>query len=159
MKLIIIFIALSIINVIGSTIRSLVTINLGKFVSALANALYFGFYNVVLIYSVAEFSLIAKICITAFCNFVGVYFVKLAEEKMKKVKLYKVEATLFKNRGKFTETYEKLVNAEIPCNYIELGDKYVVFNCYCYTKEQTKATKQILDEAEAQYFVSETKNI
>ena len=94
MKLLITFIVLSIINVVFSTIRSITTIKSGKTVASFISGGYFAFYNVMLIYTVADFPMWEKCVITFVCNVIGVYVVKLIEEKMRKDKLWKVELTV-----------------------------------------------------------------
>lgn len=54
MNFLITFIVLSIINVIFSTIRSITTIKSGKTLASLISGGYFAFYNVMLIYTVAD---------------------------------------------------------------------------------------------------------
>lgn len=137
MYTIIIFIILSILNVIGSTIRSLLTINSNKYVASLSSALYFAFYTIVIVYMVADFPLWIKCLITFICNLIGVFIVKLIEEKKKPVKLWKVEIALPESGKRCTiESYEKWFNEQkISCNYSKIGQWYI-FNCYCDTKQQ-----------------------
>ena len=47
-NLLVIFIVLSIINVIFSTIKSIVTVKGGAFSASILSALYYGYYNIVL---------------------------------------------------------------------------------------------------------------
>ena len=54
-KFIIIFSLLSLVNVVFATFKSLITIKGGKWAAALANAGYFAFYNIMLIFTVADF--------------------------------------------------------------------------------------------------------
>lgn len=51
---ILLFIILQLVNVILSTIKSICTIKCGKFIAALMNAVYFGFYTVIMIYTVND---------------------------------------------------------------------------------------------------------
>ena len=83
-NLLIIFIILNILNVIIQTVKSLCTINGGKIVAAVANAVAYGFYTIVIIYMVCDLPLATKVVIVAICNFVGVFFVKMLEEKSRK---------------------------------------------------------------------------
>ena len=80
-NLILIFTALTIVNVVFSTIKSIITIKGGAFSASLISALYYGYYNIVLIYTVADFPLWQKVIVTFGCNLVGVFAVKYAEEK------------------------------------------------------------------------------
>ena len=57
MKLLITFIIVSAINVIFSTTRQILTVNGGKWVAALACAIYNAFNNILVIYTVADFPL------------------------------------------------------------------------------------------------------
>lgn len=154
------FIGLSIINVVFSTIRSIVTINGGKLAASLFSGGYFAFYNIMMIYTVADFPMWQKCLITFACNLVGVYVVKWAEEKARKDKLWKVEATI-PNQGISAENDDCLIelkNANIPMNYIDIN-KYILVNCYCATQAESKVVKEILNKYNAKYFVSESKTL
>lgn len=157
MNIVILFAILSIVNVIGSTARSLITINGSKFSAGLINAAYFSFYNIMIIYTVADFSLAQKCIITALCNFIGVYSVKWVEELMRKDKLWKIETTITKADQE--AVCDMLNRAKIPYNYIEGIGKYTIFNVFCATQDQSTAVKEILKAYNAKYFVSESKTL
>lgn len=151
------FVALSIINVVFSTIRSIVTINGNKAVASLISGGYFAFYNVMMIYTVANFPMWQKCIITFVCNVVGVWLVKWGEEKARKDKLWKVEATV-----PFYETdhlHAELKEELIDHNYVEDVGNWSIFNIYCPTQEQSRIAKQILGKHQAKYFVSESKTL
>ena len=157
MKLIIIFIVLSIINVIFSTIRSIVTIKGSKITASLISGGYFAFYNIMLLYTVADFPMWQKCLITFVCNVVGVWLVKFFEEKARKDKLWKVEATVL---AEYTRSLHcDLTVEEIPNNYITGIGKYTVFNIYCETQKDSAKAKEILDKYKAKYFASESKSL
>ena len=157
MELLIIFIVLNIVNVILQTVKSLATVKCGKVAAAIVNAVAYGLYTIVLVYTMCDLPLMWKASIVALCNFIGVYVVKLIEEKARKDKLWKVEATVpFED----WETLDyNLTNHFIQHNYILLGEKYAVFNIYCPTQNDSKFAKKILDEHNAKYFVSESKTL
>ena len=156
-KLLIIFIVLNIFNVIIQTVKSIATVRCGKTVAAVINAVAYGLYTIVTVYMLCELDLWLKAVIVAVANLIGVYVVKLLEEKARKDKLWKVEATVYQP---YTESlHEDLKNAEIPHNYIEGLGKYSVFNIYCETQKESTKAKAILDRNKAKYFVSETKNL
>ncbi len=155
MNLLLIFVALSIINVIFSTIKSIVTIKSGPWVASIVSALYYGYYNIVLIYTVADFPLWQKVVVTAGCNLVGVFIVKYGEEKARKDKLWKVELTV-------PTKYKNAVDFDlrtVPHSYIELSDKHTLFNFYCATQADSAKVKVIANQYEAKYFVAESKNL
>ena len=157
MTFLITFIALSIINVIFSTVRSITTIKGSTLVASLVSGGYFAFYNIMLIYTVADFPMWQKCVITFFCNVFGVAIVKLIEAKMQKDKLWKVEATI--NKTNQNDVCEMLNKAKVPYNYIEGVGKYTIFNVFCATQNQSIAVKEILKAYNAKYFVSESKTL
>lgn len=156
MNLLIVFILLSIVNVIFSTIKSIATIKSGPWVASVVSALYYGYYNIVLIYTVADFPLWQKVVVTAGCNLVGVFIVKYGEAKARKDKLWKVEATISPMR--FDTLVKKLKEYDLSFNYIDVG-KYVIFNIYCATQAESAKVKTLLNVVEAKYFVAESKNL
>lgn len=155
MSLLLLFIGLSIANVIFSTIKSIVTINGTPFSASMISALYYGYYNIVLIYTVADFPLWQKVLVTFGCNLVGVYAVKWAEAKGRKEKLWRIEVTV---PGEFTKQLHERLNP-IPHNYIENIGKYSIFNIYCATQIESSQVKKILVDYNAKYFVTETKEL
>ena len=156
-KLLLVFIGLNIANVIIQTVKSIATVKCGKGVAAIVNAVAYGLYTVVTVYLMCELSLGLKALIVALCNLIGVYVVKWCEEKARKDKLWKIEATVFEPHTK--SLHLDLTAEEIPCNYIPKIGKWSVFNIYCDTQEKSKKVKVLLDKYEAKYFVSETKTL
>ena len=157
MKLLILFIVMNIVNVVIQTIKSIATIKCGKTAAAIVNAVAYGLYTYIVVLTMCDLPLLAKCLIVAGANFVGVYVVKLFEEKARKDKLWKVEATVL--RGWTKELHAKLVEAEIPHNYLENVGKYTLFNIFCETQAQSAKAKAILDNYNAKYFVSESKTL
>ncbi|MBR4155418.1 MAG: hypothetical protein IKU01_01765 [Bacteroidales bacterium] len=155
MKLLIIFIVLSIVNVVFSTIRSLTTIKSGKSVASLVSGGYFAFYNIVLIYTVMDFPMWQKCVITFVCNVIGVWTVKFIEEKMRKDKMWKVEVTIPTKYANAVDFYLE----KIPHSYITISPKHTLFNFYCDTKEETQKVTDVCNQYEARYFASECQKI
>lgn len=155
-EFLIVFVILSIVNVVFSTIRSIVTISGDKWVASLLSGAYFAFYNVMMIYTVADFPMWQKCVITFVCNVVGVYLVKWGEEKARKDKLWRVEATVKPSDFATIKEFGDL--GLVPYNYIDIG-KYVVVNFYCATRNESAIVRDLLDKYDAKYFVSESKNL
>lgn len=155
-KLLIIFIALNIVNVVIQTVKSLATVKCGKTVAALVNAFAYGLYTVVVVYTVCELPLWLKVVVVGACNLVGVFCVKWGEEKSRKDKLWKVEATI--DKADFEQNKELLDLFKVPHNYIDI-EKYVILNFYCADKKQSEIVKGLLDEMNAKYFVAESKTL
>lgn len=135
MKIIIIFAVATIVNVVLSTMRSLMTINSGKWGAAIMNAVCYGFYTWVVVLTVADFDLWLKIAITALANFVGVWVVKFIEEKSRKDKLWKIEMAIPCDLKDCV--IQCLVMNNIPYNHREVSE-WVMFDCYCENQEQSK---------------------
>ena len=155
-KLLLVFIVLNIANVIIQTVKSIATVKCGKVSAAIINAVAYGLYTIVLVYTMCDLPLMWKASIVALCNFIGVYVVKLIEEKARKDKLWKVEMTLPPEHAEKVHTMLQLVG--IPHNYINI-EKYVLFNCYCATQAESARVKTIANDFEAKYFVSESKTL
>lgn len=159
-KLLLVFIVLNIANVIIQTVKSIATVKCGKVPAAAINAIAYGLYTIVTVYLMCELDLYLKAGIVALCNLVGVYVVKLIEEKARKDKLWKVEATV-QNMVYFTDYIKKECEKHfIPYSIINVENiNYVVFNFYCATQEKSQIVKQICDGCNAKYFVSESKTL
>lgn len=156
-KLLVVFILLNIFNVIIQTVKSIVTIKCGKGLASLVNAIAYGLYTIVTVFMLCDLNLFLKAFIVAMCNLVGVYVVKLIEEKTRKDKLWKVEVTT-KNSFSTDLLQTELENSDIPFNYIDLG-KYTLFNIYCATQKESSVVKQFINKLDAKYFVTETKTL
>lgn len=154
-QLLLIFIGLNIFNVIIQTVKSLATVKCGKVIASLTNAVAYGLYTIVTIYMLCELPIWWKAGIVALCNLIGVFVVKWIEEKLRKDRLWKIEATVYAELT--NRLHEELKKAEIPHNYIENIGKYTIFNVYCETQVESATAKKILDSNAAKYFVSESK--
>lgn len=154
-KLLIIFIVLNIFNVIIQTVKSIATVKCDKVVAAIINAIAYGLYTVVTVFMLCDLPLAWKAFIVAMCNLVGVYAVKALEEKARKDKLWKVEATV---SAQYAERlHNELSVVKLSHNYIDKIGKYVIFNVYCETQADSIEAKKLLDYYHAKYFVSESK--
>lgn len=154
-KLLIIFIILNIFNVITQTVKSIATVKCDKVVAAIVNAISYGLYTVVTVYMLCDLPLAWKAFIVAMCNLVGVYAVKALEEKARKDKLWKVEATV---SAQYAERlHNELSVIKLSHNYIDKIGKYVIFNVYCETQADSIEAKKLLDYYHAKYFISESK--
>ena len=152
MKLFIIFVSLSIVNVVLNTLKTTITVKGTKLAAALINAVTFFVYTYVIIYTNCELSMFLKASVTAIINFVGVYAVKWFEEKARKDKLWQIQATFPHNE----EVIADLKNCNIPHNYIDI-DKYYIVNFYSATQLESLIVKEFIKKFDGKYFASETK--
>lgn len=153
-NLLLIFFVLTILNVILSTIKSIVTIKASPIVAAVVNAGYYAFYNAVLIYSVADFSLYWKMAITFICNLFGVWIVKYLEQKARKDKLWLLKMTI---PAKYFDSTKKLLEEkDISFTYYPFPN-FIVFDCFCATCNDTKNATEICKLFEGKMFATENK--
>jgi uncharacterized protein YebE (UPF0316 family) len=152
-----IFVVLNVVNVVIQTVKSIATIKCGKVPAAVINAVAYGLYTIVVVYTVCELPLWLKATVVAVANLVGVYVVKVLEEKARKDKLWKVEATVTPNDvGNVQLELDKL---NISHNCFRTSGEYRVFNIFCPTQKESAQVKTILDKYHAKYFVSESKTL
>ena len=160
MKLLILFVVMNIVNVVIQTIKSIATIKCGKTAAAIVNAVAYGLYTYIVVLTMCDLPLLAKCLIVAGANFVGVWVVKLFEEKARKDKLWKVEATVRNEIYFINYIKNKCEEYFVPYSIIDVENvDYVVFNFYCATQEKSKIVKEICDTCLAKYFVSESKSL
>ena len=154
MNAIIIFAIATIVNVTLSTIRSICTIKCGKWLSAITNAVCYGFYPlIVMLTAKGTVDIIVNMIITALANFVCVWIIKYVEEKSRKDRLWKVEVTI---PTKYLTAVDFDLK-EVPHSYIKLSEKHTLFNFYCATQSESLKVKEIVNQYGAKYFVSESK--
>lgn len=155
MNAIILFVICTAVNVILSTIKSIATVKGGKFMAALMNALTYGFYSwVIILTTIDNLSTVSKMLITAACNFVGVYLVKLIEEKTRKEKLWQLSITV---PQKYIEAlHHDYTQINLPHNYIDVV-KWGVFTIYCETQKDTTKALEIAKQYGAKCFAAENK--
>ena len=139
MNAILIFALATVINVTLSTIRSICTIKCGKWLSALSNAVCYGFYPlIVMLTANGTVDIIINMCITAVANFVCVLLIKFIEEKSRKDKMWRIDLAIPNDERDFAHRKLK----DIPHNYVECG-AWTMFNCYCATQAETAKVKQL----------------
>lgn len=154
MNILLVFLILTIINVVFSTVKSIITIKGSPLAAAIANAAYYGYYNVVVIYTVADFSLFWKVTITFGCNLLGVWFVKWLENKAKKDKIWLVKVTVPVENGTNAKELFSKNGISFTCYVL---DKYYVFDTYCETKNETKKVTEICYVCNGKSFATENK--
>ena len=135
MNAILLFAIATVVNVTLSTIRSLCTIKGGKWVSAISNAICYGFYPfIVMLTAKGTVDILINMLITAIANFVCVWLIKYVEEKATKDKMWKIEMAIPKEE---LELVKSVLDRKCrPFNYVEVGS-WIMFNCYCNEQKDT----------------------
>lgn len=153
-KLLIIFITLNVVNVIIQTVKSIATIKCGKTMAALVNAIAYGLYTVVVVYTVCDLPLWLKVVVVGVANLIGVYVVKWGEEKARKDKVWLVKTTIPTENAEQAKHF--LEQANISFTYYDL-QKYFVFDTFCDTQEETSKVLQICRTCGGKAFATENK--
>ena len=157
MNAILLFTIATVVNVTLSTIRSLCTIKGGKWVSAISNAICYGFYPLIVMLTAKDTVTIwLNMIITAVANFVCVWLIKYVEEKARKDKLWKVEMAIPLMKADLAET--SLTCSPISYNFNKLG-KWVMFNCYCETQADTQICVDIAKQFDGKISAYESKSL
>ena len=157
-EFLLVFVGLSIVNVVFSTIRSIVTINGSKIAASLISGGYFAFYNIMMIYTVADFPMWQKCVITFVCNVVGVFLVKWGEEMARKDKLWKIETTFKHDDNLIAELKEWGKVNDIGYKYNDIV-KYYEVDFYSHTQAESTIIKNFIEKHNGKYFVSESKSL
>ena len=156
MKFFILFLLATALNVTLSTVKSIVTIKGSKMAAAILNAVTFGFYTYVIILTNGDgLSTLAKMLITAGCNFICVYLVKYIEEKNAPEKMWKIEIAFPKSIDPIV-VHKTLEANDVPNNFNELGS-WTIFNCYCDTRKKTNFVVSLCKENHGKMSAYESK--
>ena len=154
------FIICNVINVIIQTIKSICTIQCGKTLAAVINAIAYGYYTYIVVLTMCDLSLLVKIVTVGLCNLIGVYLVKFFEEKKKKDRLWKIELT--SDLGVSEKIKKFLTDKNIPFTMTpteNLKKEFVLFNVFCYSQKESILVKKIIEMYEIKYFVTESKSL
>ena len=157
-KLLLLFIIMNIVNVIIQTVKSIATIKCGKTAAAIINAVAYGLYTYIVVLTMCDLPLLAKCLIVAGANFVGVFVVKLIEEKSRKDKLWRVEVTFAHDTDLMNVLKVWAGTNGISYNYIDI-EKYYIVNFYAPTQKESAMIKNFVNLYNGKYFVSESKTL
>jgi energy-converting hydrogenase Eha subunit E len=160
LELLILFIVLTVLNVIIGAVKSIVTVKGTKLTAATLNAVAYAINTLAVFYTADEsLALLHKIAIVAITNFIGVYLVKLVEEKSTKDRLWKIECTVASHLAEPIEQLlaaNKLSHKKLDCIDYTVG-QCTVFSIYAKTKEQSKKVKELLKNYKVKYFIVESQ--
>ena len=152
MVAIIIFTVCSLVNVILSTMKTILTVRSTKIVASVINAVTYGFYAIV-VKQLASLDLTVTVIVTIATNLIGVYLSMWLMDKMKKDCLWKISVTT-----KDKSIVKKIENFDIeytmsPIQY----KKEIYYSIEIFSKNQKDSTiiKNILNEYKVKYNVTE----
>lgn len=149
---IILFIILQVINVILSTIKSIVMIKGNKWGAIIANTIYFGVYTAVLKQISAIDNLFILVIITMLANFFGTWVGIVITDKLRKADLWIIKTVI---RIGYVKEYKKALNdAGIKyISYQTTWDEYTAIDIFSESRTQSKKIKEILLKFKAKYSI------
>lgn len=149
---IILFIILQVINVILSTIKSIVMIKGSKWGAIIANTIYFGVYTAVLKQISAIDNLLVLVIITMLANFFGTWIGIVITDKLRKADLWTIKTVV---RIEYLKEYKQALN-EAGLKYISYQttwDEYTAIDIFSESRTQSKTIKEILINFKAKYSI------
>lgn len=149
---IILFIILQVINVILSTIKSIVMIKGSKWGAIIANTIYFGVYTAVLKQISAIDNLFVLVVITMLANFFGTWVGIVITDKLRKADLWIIKTVI---KIGYVKEYKKALNdAGIKyISYQTTWDEYTAIDIFSESRTQSKKIKEILLKFKAKYSI------
>ena len=152
MVAIIIFTVCSLVNVILSTMKTILTVRSTKVVASIINAVTYGFYAIV-VKQLASLDLTVTVIVTIATNLIGVYLSMWIMDKMKKDCLWKISVTT-KNKS----IAKKIENFDIeytmsPIQY--KNETYYSIEIFSKNQKDSSIIKNILNEYKVKYNVTE----
>lgn len=149
-KVIIIFIVCSLINVILSTLKTLIMVNAGRGSAIIINAICYGFYTLV-VKQLTSVDYVTAVLVTIGANIVGVWISYKIMDLFKKDKLWRITVTL-KSRKALDECMKNLEKYNIGFTPIEKTNS---IDIYSYNQKESAIIKNILGNYDYKYFIQE----
>lgn len=151
-KIILAFFVAQLLNVVLSTLKSVITIKGGKNWAALFNAISYGF-NTIVIKSLADIDMEIAIIITIVTNLIGVYFGLGVLEKMRKDQLWKITVTV--PSAELQDFKKLLTQNDISfITYETQVEKYKVVDIFSKTRSDSKTVKNIFKYFNVKYTIN-----
>lgn len=149
------FFGLQLVNVVLSTMRSILTVKASKHVAAIMNAISYTFYSAV-VKLITSQDMYVVCAVTFVTNIIGVYIANWVLEKAKRDKLWRISATVKGQKkvgamGKSLEEYNIGYNVT-PCEDCE--DKFI-FDIFSYSQGESVLIKEVLTNYNVKYCVME----
>lgn len=153
------FFLLQLINVILSTMRSILTINAKPSVAALFNACSYTFYNVI-VKLITSQDMAVIMVVTFLTNLLGVYIAKFILNKMTKDKLWIYNATIKGKNISIDTIIEMLKVAKIDYLYNTIKqDSLYSLQIFAPSQKESKLIREILNTYNIKYYATEAKDV
>ena len=138
----------SLVNVILSTLKTLIMVNAGRNSAIIINAVCYGFYTLV-VKELTSVDYISAVTVTILANVVGVWLSYKIMDLFKKDKLWLIKITIPSKNFESVKT--KLKEYSISNSYYNI-DKYYVFDCYCETQNDSQKVLELCKQNKGKNF-------
>ena len=147
---ILVFVVCSLVNVILSTLKTLIMVNAGRGSAIIINAVCYGFYTLV-VKQLTSVDYVTAVTVTILANIVGVWISYKIMDLFKKDKLWRITVTL-KNKKALDECRENLEKYNIGFTPIEKTNS---IDIYSYNQKESAIIQNILANYDYKYFIQE----
>ena len=147
---ILVFVVCSLVNVILSTLKTLIMVNAGRGSAIIINAVCYGFYTLV-VKQLTSVDYITAVTVTILANVVGVWISYKIMDLFKKDRLWRITVTL-KNKKALEECKINLEKYNIGFTPIEKTNS---IDIYSYNQKESAIIKNILANYDYKYFIQE----
>ena len=152
MNFILLFFVAQLINVVLSTIKSVITVKGGKLQASIINAVTYSF-NIIVIKSLVDVDMMVAIMVTIFTNLFGVYLGLTILDKLRKDQLWKIMTTLpASNLKDFKHDLNALDISYIA--YETSWDDYKVVDIFSKHKNDSRLIKTVFKKYDVKYTIS-----
>lgn len=155
-QFLLLYLVLQIVYVILNTVTNIAKIKCTKLVASATSAICYGFYVIVVMATASNQSIWVKMLLTAITNLVGVYLGMWFMEKMRKDKLWKIEATIT-DKTKASEFAQKLNEKDISYNILNTVNGDTIFNIYSKNQAESTYIKTVIKDCNAKYIITESE--
>ena len=147
---ILVFVVCSLVNVILSTLKTLIMVNAGRGSAIIINAVCYGFYTLV-VKQLTSVDYVTAVTVTILANIVGVWVSYKIMDLFKKDRLWRITVTL-KNKKALDECKKNLEKYNI--GFTPIKDSLSI-DIYSYNQKESAIIKTILANYDYKYFIQE----
>lgn len=146
------FFIATLVNVILSTLKSVITIKGGRILASVMSAIAYGF-NTVVIKMVSDVDLWIAVVTSVICNLLGVYIGLFITDKMRKDQLWKITVTV---PTEMMHDFKSDLNEQDIAfvAYETSWDKYKVVDIFSKAKPESKKIREIIRKYNVKYTIS-----
>lgn len=149
---VIVFALIQIVNVVLSTVRSILTVNGSKLTAALVSSISYTI-GAVTTKILTEQAFDIVIIVTFITNLFGVYLAKLILEKTKKEKIWTVSATLRTENKDIVES--ALLKRGVQFTMCPAVNDRFLINIFSYSRGESAIVKEIMNENNTKFTITE----